>query len=352
MFQSPRVRRIGFTLIELLVVIAMIAVLIGLLLPAVQKVREAAARMKCSNNLKQIGLALHNFESAYGHFPPIMINGGSIGNQADGTKCTTLTAADSWYPQDGKYLVYNHTGFTLLLPYLEQEALYRRYDFTKPSANSSNTSSSGNCVPTMLANYPAGATGTANEEVVGAQVPVYECPSDVSPPEVVTDNAAASADYWRSNARRSNYLFSTYGAAYFILYNKYDPAKRAPFGVNSKCTLTAIADGTSNTIAVGESKQIKTSAKFGGYWGSGTRTAEYGYTASASYTINYPYGPCADGSGQMCQYAGGYGSFHTAGANFVLCDGSVRFLRETLPYATLKAMSTIAGEEVFDANDL
>jgi hypothetical protein len=205
----------------------------------------------------------------------------------------------------------------------------------------------------MLANYPNGAVGTPNIQVVGARVPVYECPSElVAPPPAVNDDAAQNSDYWRSNARRSNYLFSTYGAAYFNLYYRYDAAKRAPFGVNSKCRITDIADGTSNTIAVGESKQVKTSSKFGGYWGSGTRTAEYGYTASSSYAINYPYGACGDGSGRMCQYAGGYGSFHTAGANFVLGDGSVKFLLETLPYQTLKSMSTIAGGEVFDASSL
>src|ERR1700736_1935972 len=124
-----RCRRRAFTLIELLVVIAIIGVLIALLLPAVQKVREAASRMSCTNNLKQIGLALHNYHDANRGLPPAKINSGS--------SSTRFTPSYYANRDGGVFKVYNHTGFTLLLPYIEQDNLYRQFDFTKPSCNSS-----------------------------------------------------------------------------------------------------------------------------------------------------------------------------------------------------------------------
>src|SRR3712207_5906889 len=112
-------RRRGFTLIELLVVIAIIAVLIALLLPAVQGAREAARRAQCTNNLKQIGLALHGYENAHGAFPPAVIYSGSC-----------------YYSNGGRGLVLNTTAFTLLLPYLEQQPLHAAYNFEQASSGS------------------------------------------------------------------------------------------------------------------------------------------------------------------------------------------------------------------------
>jgi len=114
-------RRKGFTLIELLVVIAIIAILIALLLPAVQQAREAARRSTCKNNLKQIGLAMHNYHSTHSLFPP-----GAI---APGASCDAVTG-----PAPGRIL--NHTAYQMILPYLEQTALYNSYNFSLPSGKS------------------------------------------------------------------------------------------------------------------------------------------------------------------------------------------------------------------------
>src|SRR5437763_12172067 len=155
---SPRP---AFTLIELLVVIAIIAILIALLVPAVQKVREAAARIQCGNNLKQQGIALHAYHDTYKVLPPAKINSGSAG---------TYTSTTSYYPT--KVFIYNHTGFVLILPYLDQMPLFQQYDFNYPSSNSCwNT---GN----TLAN---GGINAGNANVVGTYLAVYHCPSDLFP---------------------------------------------------------------------------------------------------------------------------------------------------------------------------
>jgi prepilin-type N-terminal cleavage/methylation domain-containing protein/prepilin-type processing-associated H-X9-DG protein len=337
-----RSRRSGFTLIELLVVIAIIGVLVGLLLPAVQKVRESAARTKCGNNLHQMGLALQAYHDANGRFPPAKINSGSSG------------LGPSFYPNQ-PFLVYNHTGFVLLLPHLEQENLYKLYDFSYPSSNSAWANPPATPQPLARGGLPA---NHPNATVVGTYLPIYACPSDKMPS---VENEAGQGPYSRTNARRSNYLFSCGATNDYT--STYNPTRNysGAFGTNGAARITDIKDGTSNTIAIGESKQDHTYAGYGPYWGSGTHTAVQGYTGGVwsptlppdGFNVNYPWGRVVDGgtgtAGQL-QYAWGFGSWHTGGANFVLCDGSVRFIPDSISFPLFQALNTIAGGEIVPGN--
>ncbi|MGH7170186.1 MAG: DUF1559 domain-containing protein [Gemmataceae bacterium] len=339
-------RRLGFTLIELLVVIAIVAVLIALLLPAVQKVRAAAARLSCSNNLKQIGLALTSYHDIYLILPPAKINSGS-----SWSKPTSFYSARD----GGVFKVYNHTGFTLLLPYIEQENLYTMYDFTKPACNSSWSQSyypATGCQPTDLANYPNGVNGTSNVAVVGTLVKIYLCPADRLP------DITTTAGYWaygETNGAHSNYLFNCYLATDYTPDYAASRFDAGMFGTNGAARFADVTDGLSNTLAVGEARQDMVSPSFSPRWGSGTHTSVYGNVGNYTCAINFPYGlnvlglPASDRRARL-QYAWGFGSWHDGGANFVFGDGSVHFLPDAMAFPVFQALSSIQGGEVIDAS--
>jgi prepilin-type N-terminal cleavage/methylation domain-containing protein/prepilin-type processing-associated H-X9-DG protein len=355
--------RRGFTLIELLVVIAIIAILIGLLVPAVQKVRDAAQRAQCQNNLKQMGLALANFDNTYNRMPAAMIHSGRF------------TTTGTYVPYKGPevnytgqpYVVYNHSGFVALLPYIEQSGLFKQYNYQYVSSTSS---------PYGLPTGP-NPNPNPNQTVVGAAlVPIYVCPSDQSPPEVVTSSdAGTTAFYERVSARRGNYLFNTgeytdyngpWGSSSYV-----NIGLRGPFGNDGAAALGRIPDGTSNTIAIGESKQLNLSTSFGPYPLYGTHTAVHGrtlfsgtspfgsnttYNSPALATPNYGYNYSGTTAGsycvgtssnpQPCQYAWWFSSYHTGGANFVFLDGSVHFIADKIDSITFKSLGTMQGGEV------
>jgi len=322
-----RMRR-GFTLIELLVVIAIIAILIGLLLPAVQKVREAAARMRCQNNLKQMGLAIMNYESANQIFMPALVN---AGRHAPST---------NFYENQTPYFTYNHTGFVFMLPYLEQENLFRQYVFTVPGSNSSQEGAAPGA-PGLTPAHP-------NVAVASTKLAMFACPSDRDP-ELV--NYGVGPDYYSGIGRRSNYLFGTGANQDRSLPSANNTPGAGAFGNNSRTKITEIADGTSNTIAVGESIQIKSgvgsAAVFGPYWGFGAHTSVHGITfpGDARFNINARFDASCN-TGVNCVYAWVFSSNHTGGANFVMCDGSVRFLTQNIQYPNFYAMNTKAGGEI------
>jgi len=345
---SGREARRAFTLIELLVVIAIIAILIGLLLPAVQKVREAANRMQCSNNLKQMGVALHNFAGVHnGRLPAAMINSGrTTSSQVTAGTVRQYVGPEVSY-KGQPFVVYNHTGFIALLPYIEQDPLFKQYSYQWV-----NCSSVGNAPVN-----PLGQDGASNPNralLREAIIKTYFCPAD-NDPEQVTNSAMVQTFYERDGVYRSNYLFNTgHYTDYDADWGQTSASIRGPFGNNGAAKIGSMPDGTSNTIAIGESRQEKNSSSYGGYF-SGTHTAVHGRilnvpatnlgTAVSYCSVNgqnsvllYQYGltttaPASPPTrAQTLQYAWQFGSRHTGGANFVMCDGSVRFIRDTIDY--------------------
>jgi len=335
-----RVRR-GFTLIELLVVIAIIAVLIALLLPAVQAAREAARRSQCTNNLKQMGLAFHNYISSTGALPPAKIWAGS---------CSALNPGGQ---------VLNTTAFSLILNHMEASALYNAYNFSQASNNAAWTG--GNTV----------VVGSAyvNTTVVGTMIATFWCPSDVQPDAVNDTSTASSWPYWRVNARRSNYLLnSSYYTDYTCAASAPNPAWRGPFMNDLSASIADIRDGTSNTMMAGESTNgishfdqgtTGSPPRFGPYWGSGTHTAVHGRidppssTTAISFLPNAGSGylyPTANEFGKKAPYAWVFSSNHSGGVNMLMADGSVRFIKNSISVYTWWSLATMAGGEVLSSD--
>lgn len=322
MLQRSRLKQ-GFTLIELLVVIAIIAILIALLLPAVQQAREAARRSSCKNNMKQIGLALHNYHDVHKIMPPALLNSGRYNN-------STLYATNGG--------VKNTTGWQLLLPFLDNNPLYQSINFSLP-ASSSNPYS-----------LPMNGSFTYNEGVVaGTLVPVLSCPSDPEGSEFSTWNTGANHFYARNNLARGSYLFATgvfvdYHANY-TAYN-YD-VRQGAFGNNGAANFAKMTDGPSNTILVGESHggQRKTSTHYGPWPLAGVHTCCHGrvvtnsssaITPANAFVSTYPQdwhiNAIWRGDIQNRSYAWVFNSTHTGGAQFVMGDGRVEFLSENMSY--------------------
>jgi len=313
------VRRNGFTLIELLVVIAVIAILIGLLLPAVQKVREAAARMKCQNNLKQVGVALHNYEGSYQTFP-----GASTGT----------TGANPPPP-------YRHGWVAYTLPWIEQDNVRNVYTtetshwYDPPNAN-----------------------------VILIPLKVYHCPSAdfgrtaISKSSVYGTRTAAAWDYASVNV-----------SSFAPGYAGTDNAARRTGVMNDRLgsRIAEISDGLSNTLMVSECAnrpqywvmgrmrmdlQAQTSTPpaalgevTGGVWAEHQKAVSVG-GASADGTVTIGGGPCAIN----CTNDWEIYSMHTGGANGLMADGSVRFLKASMPIDVLAALCSRSGGEVVNAD--
>jgi prepilin-type N-terminal cleavage/methylation domain-containing protein/prepilin-type processing-associated H-X9-DG protein len=299
-------RRNAFTLIELLVVIAIIAILIGLLLPAVQKVREAAARISCTNNLKQIALAAHNYHDANERFP------------------TANTPAFG-------------SAFTALLPYIEQENVGRRYNPALPPTDATD----------------ADGDGFTNATLGASELKTFRCPSMVPPPVPVAFPGWSSYAVCIGNQPNPFFAPGSGGnppqdnGVFVRLIGGGSGGATNQQGVK----MVAITDGTSNTILAGEMGfQLKdylfTSGPYSGQLRGGNTQWVWGYASysfgSTGLMFNTVTGTPADRTARL----GAFRSDHSGGANFAFADGSVRFLSNSTPVAAYNAMGTRDGGEV------
>jgi len=329
-------RRRGFTLIELLVVIAIIAILIGLLLPAVQKAREAANRMSCTNNLKQLGLASHNYHDTYGRFMP--------GVNVDPTtfpKPQPGVPAIPPMPAPG-------LSFSMLeavLPFIEQDNIYKQLNLTivAPSTKATNSQyNPGNC----------DAPGTPGSTVIKT----YICPSDVFTQGQQIQYVTGGKTYYLGGN-------SYGGCAGIVSFWSDSMDQKGIFFPNSQIKIADIIDGTSNTLMFGErfhkddnfdAVYAPKGTPFGRYtgWAWANYLPGFDYLFGSCVPINWQFPPVASDPGfvyedqKMCSFSSG----HVGGANFCMGDGSVRFISQTVDLATvLQPLCTRAGGEVINA---
>ena len=312
----------GFTLIELLVVIAIIAILIALLLPAVQQAREAARRTQCKNNLKQIGLAVHNYHDVHGTFPPgfvdlcmppqssPVVSGG----------CGTPLRGTFWVPSGGL------SWSQFIMPFIDQGNLYERFDGVTPTW------------PRILLTYLDLADPTLPllpGHFLRTQLTAFRCPTDSGGPlnehrGIHHALGEPQGEAWGEQAR-SNYVANHAVSETCAFYLQGDGV----FGVNSSIDIGDISDGTSNTFLVGErhSQDGHDAAVWGrvGRMAGSNATFQSGPAAVLGVTSSQlNTGFFTTNVGPVFFPIWGFSSLHVGGAQFVLADGSVRFISENI----------------------
>jgi prepilin-type processing-associated H-X9-DG protein len=304
----------------LLVVIAIIAILIGLLVPAVQKVREAADRASCQNNLKQIGLALHTFHDAYKGLP----RAGKLSNEL------------SWH--------------VFILPFIEQDSLYRQFNLSPGPFNG-----------------PPGNRGPRKNELGFTRIPIYLCPSSptekmftgpphhVNTPELVNGEPPYTTHYYgimgpkgTNPATGQPYQWDNFGPhggfARQGMFRRDTDGPAGGGGPNVGTRLGGVADGTSNTLMVGEISWVNevTGTRYRS-WVRGCDTAPVcAGSRNVANAINSP---------SIALFSDiAFGSMHPGGTNFVMGDGSVRFMQQGINLGTYRALASRDGGEAVSDN--
>jgi len=354
---SQELRSTGFTLIELLVVIAIVGILVSLILPAVQQARARAYQAQCQNNLKQIGLALHNYEGTHRSFPPSFVR------QEDGNPPP---------PPGGSALQYrcHWSGFHLMLPYLEQRSLHAQYDFRKTWLSSMTDITDHSMWPlnqTLLSTLICPSTSRSTSVIGGSGTWMAGSPTDYS--------FSHGADIIRALPGAE----AACPGGLLHYWPQWPTTTRGAFGYNSTCRLQDIRDGSSQTFLLGEKagslltysgpdstyptlpveypwamSAVVYFAPAGGHWVvdafAVTRDIQLPDCPVSPPGTGVPFPmnprPLVLGVSTNERPLYSFQSAHVGGAQFVFGDGNVRFLNQNIDQGIFEALSTIAGREV------
>lgn len=301
-------RKNAFTLVELLVVIAIIGVLVALLLPAVQAAREAARRMQCTNNLKQLALAIINYEQALGNYPP-----GRMGCDCwDADVCKNNT--DAQRP--------GTSGFAMILPQLEQQSLYDQFGWQK-----------GALYPADCVDSTENGWNTGLADLLKMRPKVFVCPSDNAKP-LHDSSAAATGSYALCQGSQ--------GPSFGIDQVKVKHYNNGLFMYRTPLNNSHVRDGTSNTFFMGEVIEAHTENS-SNRWMVGSRHTDSLRTAENPLNTPPTKGVVVDLYNNKVN--GAFASRHTGGAYFAFADGHVQFLSENISLPLYKALATREGKE-------